>query len=154
MKKPASSWRLLLVAAVALALIAMALGVAACGGSGSSGGSTSSSMADTVVGAGATFPYPLYSKWGSDYAATGAGKINYQGIGSGGGISAVTNGTVDFGGSDADACACQGTAGRAGPPASPASSAGDHQAGLPPALIWLCHMLLTALTVFDGMLTY
>ena len=101
MKKPASSWRLLLVAAVALALIAMALGVAACGGSGSSGGSTSSSMADTVVGAGATFPYPLYSKWGSDYAATGAGKINYQGIGSGGGISAVTNGTVDFGGSDA-----------------------------------------------------
>ena len=57
-------------------------------------------------------------------------------------------------GSDADACACQGTAGRAGPPAGPASSVLRHQAGLPPAVTWLCHMLLTALTVLDGMFTY
>ena len=101
MKKPASSWRLALVAAVALALVAMAVGVAACGGSGSSSNSGTTTMADTIVGAGATFPYPLYTKWGSDYAATGGSKLNYQGIGSGGGISAVTNGTVDFGASDA-----------------------------------------------------
>ena len=58
------------------------------------------------------------------------------------------------GGSDADACACQGTAGRAGPPAGPASSVQDHQAGLPPALTWLCHMALTAVTVLAGMFTY
>ena len=100
MKKPSNSWRLLMVAAAALALVALALGVAACGGSSPSSGSTNS-QADTIVGAGATFPYPLYTKWGSDYAATGGTKLNYQGVGSGGGISAVTNGTVDFGASDA-----------------------------------------------------
>jgi phosphate transport system substrate-binding protein len=58
-------------------------------------------VADTIVGAGASFPYPLYSKWGEEYAATGGAKLNYQSIGSGGGISAVTAGTVDFGASDA-----------------------------------------------------
>ena len=100
MKKPTNSWRLLMAAAAALVLVAMALGVAACGGSSSSSGSTNS-QADTIVGAGASFPYPLYTKWGSDYAATGGAKLNYQGIGSGGGISAVTNKTVDFGASDA-----------------------------------------------------
>jgi phosphate transport system substrate-binding protein len=102
MKKSASPWRLLLVAATALALIAMALGVAACGGSGgSSSGASSAATADTIVGAGASFPYPLYSKWGAEYAATGGAKLNYQSIGSGGGISAVTAKTVDFGASDA-----------------------------------------------------
>jgi phosphate transport system substrate-binding protein len=54
-----------------------------------------------LVGAGATFPYPIYSKWFSEYAKTHPGvEINYQSIGSGGGIRQVTAGTVDFGASD------------------------------------------------------
>ena len=57
--------------------------------------------ADTIVGAGASFPYPLYSKWGEEYAGTGGAKLNYQSIGSGGGISAIKAKTVDFGASDA-----------------------------------------------------
>lgn len=52
-------------------------------------------------GAGATFPYPIYSKWFSEYGKTHSGvQINYQSIGSGGGIRQVTAGTVDFGASD------------------------------------------------------
>ena len=52
-------------------------------------------------GAGATFPYPIYSKWFSEYAKShSAVAINYQSIGSGGGIRQVTAGTVDFGASD------------------------------------------------------
>jgi phosphate transport system substrate-binding protein len=52
-------------------------------------------------GAGATFPYPIYSKWFSEYAKSHSGvQINYQSIGSGGGIRQVTAGTVDFGASD------------------------------------------------------
>ncbi|HEU4584543.1 MAG TPA: phosphate ABC transporter substrate-binding protein PstS [Gemmatimonadaceae bacterium] len=52
-------------------------------------------------GAGATFPYPIYSKWFSDYARESGVRINYQSIGSGGGIRQLTEGTVDFGASDA-----------------------------------------------------
>ncbi len=51
-------------------------------------------------GAGATFPYPIYSKWFSDYATKTGVKINYQSIGSGGGIRQLSEGTVDFGASD------------------------------------------------------
>jgi phosphate transport system substrate-binding protein len=52
-------------------------------------------------GAGATFPYPIYSKWFSDYHKLHPDvQINYQSIGSGGGIRQVTAGTVDFGASD------------------------------------------------------
>jgi phosphate transport system substrate-binding protein len=52
-------------------------------------------------GAGATFPYPIYSKWFSDYHKIRPDvEINYQSIGSGGGIRQVTAGTVDFGASD------------------------------------------------------
>lgn len=58
-------------------------------------------MAQDLNGAGATFPYPIYSKWFADYAATSGVKINYQSIGSGGGIRQLTEGTVDFGASDA-----------------------------------------------------
>ena len=53
-----------------------------------------------LTGAGATFPYPLYSKWFADYAAKTGVKINYQSIGSGGGIRQLAEGTVDFGASD------------------------------------------------------
>ena len=55
----------------------------------------------TLNGAGATFPYPMYSKWFSEYhKAHPEIEINYQSIGSGGGIRQVLAGTVDFGASD------------------------------------------------------
>ena len=55
----------------------------------------------TLNGAGATFPYPVYSKWFSEYHKLHSDvEINYQSIGSGGGIRQVTAGTVDFGASD------------------------------------------------------
>jgi phosphate transport system substrate-binding protein len=55
----------------------------------------------TLNGAGATFPYPIYSKWFAEYAKVHSGiQINYQPNGSGGGIRGVTEGTVDFGASD------------------------------------------------------
>ena len=58
-------------------------------------------MAADVTGAGATFPYPIYSKWAEAYRAkTGVG-LNYQSIGSGGGIKQILAKTVDFGASDA-----------------------------------------------------
>lgn len=54
-----------------------------------------------INGAGATFPYPIYSKWFNEYAKINKdAKINYQSIGSGGGIKQITEGTVDFGASD------------------------------------------------------
>ena len=57
--------------------------------------------AQKLNGAGATFPYPIYSKWFSEYGAAHPGvQINYQSVGSGGGIRQVTSGTVDFGASD------------------------------------------------------
>ena len=53
-----------------------------------------------ITGAGATFPYPIYAKWAEAYKAkTGIG-LNYQSIGSGGGIKQIQNKTVDFGASD------------------------------------------------------
>jgi phosphate transport system substrate-binding protein len=62
-----------------------------------------SGFADMLVnGAGATFPYPIYSKWFDVYAKENPGiKFNYQSIGSGGGIRMLSNGTVDLGASDA-----------------------------------------------------
>jgi phosphate transport system substrate-binding protein len=55
-----------------------------------------------INGAGATFPYPIYSKWFDVYAKQNPGvKFNYQSIGSGGGIRMLSNRTVDFGASDA-----------------------------------------------------
>jgi phosphate transport system substrate-binding protein len=54
----------------------------------------------SLTGAGATFPAPLYQKWFSEYQSIGNVQINYQPNGSGGGIKAVTEGTVDFGASD------------------------------------------------------
>src|SRR6266852_1807065 len=55
----------------------------------------------SINGAGATFPYPVYSKWFDEYQKKHPDvQINYQSIGSGGGIKQVTEGTVDFGASD------------------------------------------------------
>jgi phosphate transport system substrate-binding protein len=55
----------------------------------------------TLTGAGSTFAYPLYSKWASEFHQTHPNvQINYQSIGSGGGIRQISTGTVDFGGTD------------------------------------------------------
>jgi len=73
-----------------LAPVLFALGICA---------ATAAAAAD-ITGAGATFPYPVYSKWAEAYKAkTGTG-MNYQSIGSGGGIKQITAKTVDFGASD------------------------------------------------------
>ena len=64
----------------------------------------STAQAQKLTGAGATFPYPIYSKWFSEYSAAHPGvEINYQSIGSGGGIRQVTAGLVDFGATDGPA---------------------------------------------------
>src|SRR5580692_10532822 len=58
-------------------------------------------QAQKLTAAGASFPFPIYSKWFSEYSAGHPGvQINYQPIGSGGGIRQVTAGTVDFGATD------------------------------------------------------
>jgi phosphate transport system substrate-binding protein len=53
-----------------------------------------------LTGAGATFPYPIYAKWAEAYKAKSGNNLNYQSIGSGGGIRQIQNKTVDFGASD------------------------------------------------------
>src|SRR4051794_6663345 len=85
---------------------ALALGLAACGGddsssssSGSSGGG-SSQLGGTLNGAGATFPQPVYQEWAANFQKEYGTTVNYQGIGSGGGIAQFTAGTVDFGATD------------------------------------------------------
>ena len=59
-----------------------------------------SAQAAEISGAGATFPYPIYAKWAAAYAAKTGVKLNYQSIGSGGGIAQINANTVDFGASD------------------------------------------------------
>ena len=82
---------------------ALILFAAACGKDTNNSGtasSTASSRSVDLTGAGATFPYPIYSKWFADYAQQTGVKINYQSIGSGGGIRQLSEQTVDFGASD------------------------------------------------------
>ncbi len=64
-------------------------------------GITGANASDTINAAGATFPAPIYQKWFQEFKdAHGGTQINYQAIGSGGGIRQLTEGTVDFGASD------------------------------------------------------
>ncbi|HEB75449.1 MAG TPA: phosphate ABC transporter substrate-binding protein PstS [Nitrospirae bacterium] len=56
---------------------------------------------ETLNGAGASFPYPVYSAWGYEYNKATGVRLNYQSIGSGGGVRQIVNRTVDFGASDA-----------------------------------------------------
>ena len=62
---------------------------------------TLSAHAADITGAGATFPYAVYTKWAEAYANTSGDKVNYQGIGSSGGVKQIKAKTVDFGGTDA-----------------------------------------------------
>jgi len=74
------------------------------GGDGAGKGSDSTASAgsdDALIGAGSSFDYPLFSKMFSEYNKTNGLKVNYQSVGSGAGISQLTNKTVDFGASDA-----------------------------------------------------
>jgi phosphate transport system substrate-binding protein len=57
-------------------------------------------LAGDITGAGATFPYPIYAKWADGYKKATGNSMNYQSIGSGGGIKQITARTVDFGASD------------------------------------------------------
>jgi phosphate transport system substrate-binding protein len=71
---------------LAIGMLVLAMGVA---------------QAQKLTAAGATFPYPIYSKWFSEYSKAHPGvEVNYASIGSGGGIAQVTKGLVDFGASD------------------------------------------------------
>lgn len=81
-----------LVKSVQLAIVAVAASCFAL---------SASAQDNTLLGAGSTFVYPLFSKIFADYGAKTNVKVNYQSIGSGGGILQLTNKTVDFGGSDA-----------------------------------------------------
>src|SRR5262245_12662905 len=75
--------------------------VAACGGGGAAGGTAGASVV-TLQGAGASFPAPLYTRWFKSYSAAHPGVlVDYQSIGSGGGVKSVLDRTVDFGASDA-----------------------------------------------------
>ena len=93
----------------AAAAAVLALGLAACGsndespsGGGSGGSSTSSGakQGGTINGAGATFPQPVYTEWAARFKDQTGTTVNYQGVGSGGGIAQFTAGTVDFGATD------------------------------------------------------
>ena len=84
----------------------VAASVMACSGDskGGSAGATTNANATSGVdlnGAGATFPQPIYQKWFADYQTKTGIKINYQSIGSGGGVRQLSEMTVDFGASDA-----------------------------------------------------
>jgi phosphate transport system substrate-binding protein len=85
-----------------IAAATAALFVSACGGQSTDNQTTENPPAGgaSITGAGSTFVYPVLSAWASDYANKSGTKVNYQSIGSGGGIAQVKAGTVDFGASD------------------------------------------------------
>ena len=85
--------KILSIAALAVTAALVATAAALAGGSARN--------ADVLSGAGATFPFPLISQWQKDYESKTGVQINYNPIGSGGGIAAITARTVDFGASDA-----------------------------------------------------
>src|SRR5258708_39328069 len=77
----------------------LAVGAAACGSSSSSSTSSSSGkkVGGTISGAGATFPQPVYDEWGNRFNSQTGTTVNYNPIGSGGGIAQFTAGTVALG---------------------------------------------------------
>lgn len=90
---------------IALALAACSPGKDAQSGDPAQAGANAGAAAGEsktaeIAGAGASFIYPLVSKWSADYNAATGNKVNYQSIGSGGGIAQIKAGTVDFGSSD------------------------------------------------------
>lgn len=88
-------WTIPIVATMLVTIV-----LAGCGTPTSTAPSQNPEQAKSLNGAGATFPQPLYTKWFDEYYKLTGVEINYNGIGSGGGIKAITDGTVDFGASD------------------------------------------------------
>ena len=94
-------------ARVAVLPLPLALALAACSGeapapsTADAGAAPTEAAAAQITGAGSTFFFPLVSRWSADYNAATGHKVNYQSIGSGGGIAQIKEGTVDFGASDA-----------------------------------------------------
>jgi len=84
-------------------VLAFAFMTAACGGTKTPAAATgcAADKGQTLTGAGATFPAPLYQRWGAEYNTKCGVQVNYQAIGSGGGVAQITAKTVDFGASDA-----------------------------------------------------
>jgi phosphate transport system substrate-binding protein len=78
---------------VRVLILAAAVAVAGCGRSADNG-------SVSLTGAGATFPYPIYSKWFDAYFKATGNQVNYQSLGSGAGVKQFTEGTVDFGATD------------------------------------------------------
>jgi phosphate transport system substrate-binding protein len=105
MKKNLLSFKgTLTFAALVVATMFASLSLVSCGGGGGGGSdstATASSEDNTLLGAGSSFDYPLFSKEFSEYNKANGLKINYQSVGSGAGISQLTAKTVDFGASDA-----------------------------------------------------
>src|ERR1700754_715674 len=103
MKKSFFSVKTLATSAL-FAMISVSL-VSCAGGGGSPSGSDSTASGNsddnTLIGAGSSFDNPLFSKQFSEYNKTNGLKVNYQSVGSGAGISQLTNKSVDFGASDA-----------------------------------------------------
>jgi phosphate transport system substrate-binding protein len=121
-KKGPQGTRKPLAIAAGFAILMMSAALVACGGGGSEGASPTSqagtstgadtslvagypkcpaaSASTSLTGAGATFPFPLYSKWIDQYSKECRVKIDYQSVGSGAGIQQITAKTVDFGASD------------------------------------------------------
>src|SRR5690606_24621840 len=85
---------------LALLSLPLALGLAACQPSGDGTAQPDTTSAE-ISGAGASFVFPLMSRWSADYNAATGHRVNYQSIGSGGGIAQVKAATVDFGSSGA-----------------------------------------------------
>ena len=105
------------VKALPFAVVAAFLASACAGGNPSDGdsGTAGGTGGVDLTGAGATFPQPIYAKWFADYAARTGVKINYQAIGSGGGIRQLSEQTVDFGASDAPMSDAELTKAKGGP---------------------------------------
>lgn len=98
-------------ARLTLLALSTALFLAACGGDNAPAGQAPASagadapqagnpVSATISGAGASFIFPLVSKWSADYNGLTGNRVNYQSIGSGGGIAQIKAGTVDFGSTD------------------------------------------------------
>ena len=82
-------------------LVALTLGMTACQGGGNGGEGTGTGQSVSLIGAGASFPAPLYQRWFAEYKKVNPSvQVSYQSVGSGAGVEQFTRGTVDFGASD------------------------------------------------------
>ncbi len=100
-------------AAAVFTAVGILLAATACS-SNSSSGSSGGSGSSTINGAGSTFAAPMYQQWAGEYKSSHGVSINYQAIGSGGGISEFTQGVVNFGATDAPMTSTEQAAAQAG----------------------------------------